>query len=576
MYQIIQRIPFLLELFFNGSFILLYSLIGLNKLPEAWNKRIIDLMLSFGANGVPVVLALVVMVNYLNSKNFEMFLRKYIFSLVVFIPLILTWGDPQFAFLLSSVHLLSSILTLYDFEPPTVQILGTRKLGLLQKIRLRPAQMILLSFVGLILLGTFFLLLPVSSAPNKSLSFIDALFLATSASCVTGLSPLSIFDDLSLFGQLVLLGLIQVGGIGIMTISTSMAVLLGKSMMVSDRIFMQELLEVSSQDQIFALIFDIIRYTLVIEIWGGIILTVAFVFDNNDISVAIYWGFFHSISAFCNAGFSIFNNSLEGFATNPLIHGTIAVLITLGGVGFVALKEIQEVLINKKTIARVTLHTKTVLVTSLLLTLGGALFIFFGEYLHALDRFSTWEKIQIALFQSITTRTAGFNSIPMASLHTYTILGIIILMFIGASPGSTGGGIKTTTLAILVQSIWSTLKSRSAVILFNRRVPDITVVRATSIAFISIVSATLATLILMKLEPEQSFLAILFESISALGTVGLSLGITPYLSFAGKLVITLLMLAGRIGPLTLVLAIGEHREEAAGRVELPSGKIMIG
>ena len=251
------------------------------------------------------------------------------------------------------------------------------------------------------------------------------------------------------------------------------------------------------------------------------------------------------------------------------------VLITLGGLGFIVLKELKQVIVGGKSIVRLGLHSKVVIVTSVILTVAGALFIFFGEFLHALDSYTVWEKIQVSLFQSITLRTAGFNSIPLTNLNTYTLYAMTLFMFIGGSPGSTAGGIKTTTLAILYQSIKSTLKGKRSVGILDRKIPGPLVVRATAITFISIIITSIFILILMRLESDQGFLAIFFEVMSASGTVGLSLGITPVLSVMGKISIAALMLIGRIGPLTLLLAIAQ-RQNPTGKFDYPEGRIMIG
>jgi trk system potassium uptake protein TrkH len=574
MYQILQKIPFLIELFFNGTFILFYSLSNFSKILVKWDYALVDRIIEIGTWFSPLVILLVLVVSFMNCRNLEDFLRKHIFSCFVMVPMIITWGDRQFAFLLATVHLLSSILILYDVDKSTIKTYDTSK-TIFQRISLKPAQAILLSFLGVTLIGTFFLMLPLASKNGTGISFVDALFMATSATCVTGLTTLSLEDHFSLFGQIVILTLIQVGGLGIMTLSSSMTILLGRSVAMKDKLMMQDLLEVSSQEKLAGMVVDIIKYTFFIELWGGIVLTIAYTFEDFELGKAIYYGFFHSVSAFCNAGFSLFNTSLESFAANPLINATICVLITLGGLGFIVLKEIKELTLRHKSLARMTLHTKVVLTTSFVLTLGGALFIFFGEFLHALDSYSIWDKIQVSFFQSITLRTAGFNTLPLSNLHSYTLYAMTLFMFIGGSPGSTSGGIKTTTLAVLFQSIVSTLKGRSWVSLFSRTVPPQVVVKATAITFISIIITSFFILIMMKVEPDQSFISIMFEVISASGTVGLSLGITPYLSVFGKIAISAVMLIGRIGPLTLVLAIGDEKE-SHGKVEFPAGRIMIG
>ena len=574
MKQLLNRIPFLLELFFNGTFILFYSLRSIEKIPKSWDPEVVKQLIQYGTYLVPLILLISVVINYLTSNGLEDYIRKHIFSITVFIPLLITWGDQEFAFWLSSAHLLATVLSLYDEEEGGKKE-EKRERVLFRGFRFRPAQMVMISFTGVILLGTFLLMLPVSGVDGKSLSFVDAIFMATSATCVTGLATKSVGTDLSLFGQVVILVLIQIGGLSIMTLYSSLTILLGKNMGMKDRVIMQDLLDVSSLEELFNMIVDIVKYTILIELWGGIVLTLAFTFEGQEFGTALYYGFFHSISAFCNAGFSLFDTSLENYATNPLVSGTISILIILGGLGFIVLKDLKLMITHGKRWARLGMHTKVVLISSLILTMGGFFFIFFGEFLHALDGYSLWEQVQIAMFQSVTLRTAGFNTIPLNNLHTYTLYAMTLFMFIGGSPGSTAGGVKTTTLAILVSSIKSTLTGEKKVTLFNRSIPGPMVVRATALMFISILITSFFILVLMRLEPNQNFLAIFFEVISASGTVGLTLGITPFLSAAGKLAVSMLMFSGRIGPLTLILAIGQQ-DKSFGDQKLPDGRIMIG
>lgn len=577
MSPVLKKIPFLLELFVNGSFILLFSMQKLGKLPLGMTEADAVLWLDRIAPLIPIVILAVVVASYLDIRSLENFFRRYIFSLVVLIPAFITWGDTQFAFWLSSAHLLSSILSLYDEDPRKKKVLEERerKRGFLLEFRLKPAQIVLLSFSGVILLGTFLLLLPVSAADGKVITFADALFISTSAVCVTGLSTISVGENFSVFGQLIVLGLIQIGGLSIMTLYASMTILLGRALAMKDRILMQDLHDASSLEDLFQVVIDIIKYTFAIELWGAIVLTIGFTFEGFEFGQALYQGFFHSISAFCNAGFSLFDNSLESFATNPLINFTIMALITLGGLGFIVLKELKSSLMKGFSFNRLGLHSRVVLVTSAILTGSAAVFIFFGEFLHSLDSYTLWDKIQIALFQSVTLRTAGFNTIPLTGLHTYTLYFMTLIMFIGGSPGSTAGGIKTTTLAILTQSIVATLKNKKKVEIFDRTISAPIVVRATAITFISIMITSLFILLMMKLEPDQNFLAIIFEVMSAGGTVGLSLGLTGFLSLYGKLAICVVMFIGRIGPLTLILAIGQQDKDP-GKFDYPEGRIMIG
>ena len=360
-----------------------------------------------------------------------------------------------------------------------------------------------------------------------------------------------------------------------MTLSSSMAILLCRSMGVRDKLVMQDLLDVGNNEEMFKLVVDIVRYTFFIELWGGIILTTAFTLEGFEFSQALYLGFFHSISAFCNAGFSLFSNSFESFSTNWLINFTISALVILGGVGFIVMRELKFAIMERRSWVRFTLHTKIVLVTSGILLLLGSLIIFFGEFLYGLDKYSLFDKMQISFFQSMTTRTAGFNSVPMESLQSHTLYVLTLFMFIGGASGSTAGGIKVTTFAILVQSIRATLKGRALVEIFGRQIPSILIVKVTAVTMISLFLATFSIYTLMRLEPDLNFLQIYFESVSALGTVGLSLGITSQLAPMSKFIVILMMLVGRIGPLTLVLAIAS-RQGQAGSFQYPEGKVMIG
>ncbi|HLE12597.1 MAG TPA: potassium transporter TrkG [Bacteriovoracaceae bacterium] len=581
MSQLIQKAPFLLELFFNGSFILLSALKHYKKIPTSWDQSMVAVVIDVGMWLVPIVIFLSVVVNYINSLDLEDFLRRYVFSIVVFVPLVITWGDEELTFWLSSAHLLSSILALYDSADNDFDRSNKRKSTsrlLVLGPKLRPAQIVFLSFLSTILLGSFLLMLPpVVVAGSETVKFEDALFLAASATCVTGLSTLNIGDQFTIFGQLIILLLIQVGGLGIMTLSSSITILLGKSMAMRDRMVMQDLLDVSSMDDLLSMILDIIKYTFFIELWGAILLTIGFIIEGFSFGKAVYFGFFHSISAFCNAGFALFSTSFESYSTNPLLNWTIMVLITLGGLGFIVLKELQGVVFFGKRLSRISVNAKIVLVTSAVLTVGGAILIFASEYLNALDvsGYSLMDKVQISLFQSVTLRTAGFNNIPLANLHTYTLYAMMIFMFIGASPGSTGGGIKTTSFAIMIQSVMATLTGRKDVTIFDRKISAQAIVRTIALTIISMGVAVISVFIMMQLEPEKGSLALMFEVISALGTVGLSLGVSPLLSMWGKIAISVVMFIGRIGPLTLVLALAE-RGSSSGKVEYPDGRIMIG
>lgn len=576
MNKLYQKLPFVLEVMFNGIFISLYLLYKNKKFQfGVISPELMNTLLSIFTYTAPVFVFGSLVSFFQKSEGIADYFRKYVFSLIVFIPMLITFGDIEFTFWLSAVHLFSSVLSMYEQGPLISEEKKSSSLSIFEKFKFAPAQIVILSFSGIILFGTVVLSLPMMSKDGMNTSFIDAFFTATSATCVTGLSTISLVDNFSIWGQLVVLTLIQIGGLGFMTLSSSLTILLGKAMGVKNKVLMQDLLDISSFEDLVAMIIDIIKYTLVIEFFGAIILTFAFSLEGYEFGQALYYGFFHSISAFCNAGFALFNNSLENFAFSPLINSVICVLIVLGGLGFIVIKEIEQILFKGKRIIDLTVHSKIVLYTNFILIALVSGYIFVSEYLHALNDYSLFEQIQVSIFQSITTRTAGFNTIALNDLHPHSIYLFCLVMFIGASPGSTGGGVKTTTFAILFQSLKATLRGKDRVEFFNRTVPNAIVVRATAIFIISLMIVSTFILILMSIETEHSFLSLFFEVISAFSTVGLSLGVTPYLTVAGKIAIIGLMFIGRVGPLTLALAIGQ-RSEKQGNIEYPEGRILIG
>jgi trk system potassium uptake protein len=544
------------------------------NLPTLVPRELLQTSVANFSKFVPIVLSATALLHLFNLKSFELFIRKHIFTLIVVTPLFITWGDVKFSYWLAIVHLFSSILSIIDHKQSTLER-STADMGLLYRLNLKPAQVVLVTFSLIILVGSFLLILPIAAAPDKQISFIDAFFTATSATCVTGLTTLSLSDNFSIFGQVVVLVLIQIGGLGIMTLSSSLTILLGRNLAMKQKIVMQDLLDISSMSDLLEMIINIIKYTLIIELWGGIILTIAFYFEGQEFGMAIYNGFFHSISAFCNAGFSLFNNSLESFGSNSLVSGTISVLVILGGLGFIVIKEMKHAIKHRWSFVNLSVHTRVVLITNLGLIVLGALVIFFSEYLHSLDAYGLMDKIQISIFQSVTTRTAGFNSISLNNLYPHTLYIMTLFMFIGASPGSTGGGIKVTTFAILIQSVTATLKGRKNVEFFDRTIPNQVVVRAISVIIISLILISAFIFTMMAIEADKSFMMIFFEVISAFATVGLSLGITAHLTLFGKLAIIVLMFIGRVGPLTLVLAFGQS-SKSKGQVEYPTGRLMIG
>lgn len=439
------------------------------------------------------------------------------------------------------------------------------------RFNLSSYQILVGGFLLLILVGTLLLMLPAASVSGESLSFLDAFFTASSAVCVTGLIVVDTGTYFSLFGQLVIITLIQLGAVGIMTLTTLIALLIGKKIQLRERMLMQEALNQLSLSGIVRLTLYVLKATWVIEFIGGTILAIHWYGEFG--TRGIYWGYWHAISAFCNAGFDLFGNfhSLTGYVSDGIVNFTIMSLLIIGGLGFGVLADLW----NYKTCRKFQFHTKVVITTSLLLILFGFTCILLLEWNnpHTIGDFLIKDKLLACLFQAITPRTAGYNTLDIGSLTPATLLIMIILMFIGASPASTGGGIKTTTFATLVVTAWSLLTGKNYPILFERQIPVAAIYRAFTIIFLSTLFITLTTLVLSATE-QQPFLNILFEVVSAFGTVGLTTGITPSLTAFGKLGLIFLMLVGRVGPITLALSLILRPKQPA--IKYPEGKIIIG
>ena len=423
------------------------------------------------------------------------------------------------------------------------------------RFRFNPWQYLLLSFLLLILFGAFLLEMPFVRH-KQGLPLIDALFTSTSAVCVTGLTtvPTSGFN---VAGQLVILLLIQLGAIGIMTLTSSFLLALKGHIGLKHRISFSRLQEDYKLNDATEILKRIIAITFVVEFIGMLLLFLGFLIEGLPWKSALYQGFFHSISAFCNAGFSTYDNSLTG--RNALIKYTVAGLIVMGGIGYFVIYEVMEYLKHRR---KFSLHTIVVLRVTLFLIVAGAILMYVFEH----GRMGITDSI----FQSVTTRTAGFNSVPLQHLHFASVFIMIILMFIGASPGSTGGGIKTTVFFVTLMAVLNYLRGKPDVTVFHRTIPRKTVLRAFTTTFLYAGILAVAVLILFT-SGSYKFEEVLFEAVSAMGTVGLSLGITPSLTLTGKIVIILLMYIGRVGPATLGMATVEREKEI--KIKYPEGDI---
>ncbi|MCI0512276.1 TrkH family potassium uptake protein [candidate division KSB1 bacterium] len=447
----------------------------------------------------------------------------------------------------------------------------------LNMLSAKPAPLILASFFSLILAGAILLMLPSATQDGQGATWLTALFTATSAACVTGLVVVDTGAYYSTFGQLIILGLIQAGGLGIMTLSTSLTLVLGRRMGIRERAALQDIFEVADVVNLRQTIVYIIKFTCWIEITGAIILYFKFRPYFASFYRTLFAAVFHSISAFCNAGFALFPDNLMRFQEDWIVCLTIGGLIVLGGLGFIVVANLITFQNLRRGVAyyfqQWSLHTKIAIIGTLLLIGVGSLLIFFFEFDNALNDLPVHSKLLAALFQSITLRTAGFNTIEMSYLRNSTIFIMIIWMFIGACPGSTGGGIKVSTLGVLFLTIRSILKKRPQVEAFHRTIPNEMVYKSLAVTLLA--AGLLALFLSLLLTTEKSDLATLaFESTSAFGTVGLSLGITPYLSALGRICIIILMYIGRVGPLTLAYAIGERSKTA--NVRFPTDKVMVG
>lgn len=426
------------------------------------------------------------------------------------------------------------------------------------KIKLTPTQVLALGFATIILIGTLLLMLPVATKSGERTDFLTALFTATSATCVTGLVVVDTKTYWSVFGQIVIMLLIQVGGLGIMTMSTLFALILGRKITFRERLVMQEAFNTNSLGGIVKFAKYILMVSFLFESIGAIILTLRFL-PQMGLKKAVYYGLFHSISAFNNAGFDLMGNfkSLTGYVSDWVVNLVVMGLIIFGGLGFYVLLDIYE----HRHFNKFTLHSKIVITITLLLIAIGTLLIFLFEYnnpktLEPLD-FPT--KILAALFQAVTPRTAGFNTLSLSDMTIASKFLTIILMFIGASPAGTGGGIKTTTFAVILYTVLSVIQGEEETVLYKRTISRNIVYKAVAISFISVFIIFSVTMVLSITETSD-FLTVLYETTSAFGTVGLSLGLTPELSTVGRIIIIFTMYTGRVGPLTLALALAQRQK----------------
>ena len=437
-----------------------------------------------------------------------------------------------------------------------------------------PYMTILLSFMVVTILGGILLSLPISMRYGKSVKLIDGFFIATSAICVTGLSSIDIGSVYNIFGQMVILVLIQLGGLGVITFTSVIIIMISKKIGYYTKKIVQEDINIDTTFKIEEYVKKVIFSVIIIELIGTVILFFEFIKKFGFLK-AVYYSFFHSVSAFCNAGFSLFSDNLYGFKNSFIINMTIPLLIFLGGIGFSTILNCYNVLRKKEK--RLTSTTKLSIKISIFLVIIGMVAMFILEYSNksTIGNLSFGQKLEASFFQSVTTRTAGFNTISILGLKRSTSLLFVILMFIGASPGSTGGGIKTTTIGLIILGTLATLKNKDTIEYDKRSVSWRIYSKAITVLFISLIYTTICVFLLILFERNKNLLDLVFEVFSAFGTVGLSRNLTPSLADISKFILIVTMFVGRVGPLTIALALSKSNLKK-GRYTYPQENILIG
>ncbi len=453
-----------------------------------------------------------------------------------------------------------------------------------KKLRLSTMQMIVFGFMAVILVGAILLYLPISNVDGE-IKFIDALFSATSAVCVTGLMTVVPATQFTIFGKIVLLCLIQIGGLGVVCCAMMFFIIIGKRITVKERVIIQESYNLDTLSGLVHMIIRIIKITAIVELAGAVLFAIQFV-PEHGIITGIGYAVFHSVSAFCNAGIDLIGgDSFNGYLLNPVVNFTTTTLIIIGGLGFpvwIDLKKLLELFVKKKLEfrkipRRLQLHSQIVIIMTLVLLSSGTVLFLALEWNNpdTLGTLEPMQKLMAAYFQSVTTRTAGFSTINQGLLKEGTAFLTCIFMFIGGSPAGTAGGVKTTTIFMLLLTCRAVIRGSKDTECFGRRVPDANIRTGISIIIIAFV-AMISGVLLMCVFEEFLFIDILYEVCSALGTVGLTRGITPELDVVGKCVDMILMYIGRLGPITMALAFGYRRNSTLNMRELPTSRLIVG
>ena len=444
-----------------------------------------------------------------------------------------------------------------------------------KKRSLSTTHIIMLSFLLVILAGSLLLCLPVSSASGEPVPYLDALFTATTATCVTGLVTLPTVTTWSIFGQVVILILIQIGGLGVITIMSALMILLHKRMSIGDKLLLQDAFNLNSLSGIVRFVKRVLLGTFLVEGAGALLYMTVFIpeFGVKGIWISV----FTSISAFCNAGIDIIaENSLGNYATNPIVNIVTSLLIILGGIGYIVWWDILGLNKKSRNSRKLSLHSKIAISATAILTIGGGLLIFLFEYDNPLTigNMSFFDKMQVSMFQSVTTRTAGFATVPQQNLTNASSILCLLLMFIGGSPVGTAGGIKTVTFAVLVVSTLATIQNKQDVSLFSRNISKQAIKKAVAVAMMSLCILFVST-VLLSAVTDANALDIFYETVSATATVGLTRDLTPFLNTAGKAIIIGTMYLGRVGPISLALALNSNKKHQ-NVIKNPTEEICVG
>ena len=560
---------------------------------------VISLFLQFGSDqtfavmlvvnildfAILILFGLEISLRYFSARSKREFIRKNVVDIAFFFVFVILFAYSKY---ITFTH------TAYELKYMPVKYMILRNAFFVIKIISRfnklnvviknftknPAQTTLVSFMGVILVGAILLMLPHASTTKMPVGFIDALFTSTSAVCVTGLTAVDTAARFSLFGQVVIMFLIQCGGLGIMIFTSFTAYLIGSRVSLEDKLTISYMLDERDMSQISKVLSRIIYLTFSIEAVGALILIFSFSEHFGFGWKPIYYGIFHAVSAFCNAGFSVFPGNLEMFKSNTIVNFTICGLIILGGLSFIVITNVAQNFIarfknyihaKKVRVRKLTLNTKIVIVVTTILIFGGLLIIYALEHESQLLNYDIKTQYLAAFFQSVTLRTAGFNTIDMTVLRVPTYLVMTLWMFIGGAAGSTAGGIKVNVFGIIYGYIKSIIKGSTDVVVFKTAIARQQVSRALLIVFLSI-SAVFFAVFLMSLVEDADLVKIIFEVTSAFGTVGLTAGITPTLTAIGKLILIAMMYLGRLGPLTMIAALAVYKKDV---VRYPEGYVDI-